>query len=247
MLHSPPMRLPPADLSYVLDRFNELFEQIESVSEADDTDLDGSVQLGDAMPQLIDLLARLGEHQNPVDQHPGELTTYGDYGLHMLARLADAAQRAQRDDLCGEVEVLSLAFALWIVRNGGELRQLRAVTNAVARLTGQTPQPPVTTELYGCCCELIEAASPTYENQGVAQPAEPWRRLLLHRATLATWSRNPELIEPAYEAVVEYLPAEAGDFFAEGMEQISVTDYPDGVCELVRRFYLAHGRPRHLH
>ena len=241
------MRLPPADLSYVLDRFTELFEQIDSVSEDDDAHLDESVQLSDAMPRLIDLLVRLGDQQSAIDRHPGELTTYGDYGLHMLERLADAAQRAQRDDLCQEVELLCLSFALWIVRNGGELRQLRAVANALARLTNLAPQSPVTTELYGCCCELIEAASPTFENQGVAQPAEPWRQLLLHRATLATWSRNPELIEPAYEAIVEHLPAEAGHFFADGMEQIAVMNYPDGVSDLIRRYFLAHGKPRHLH
>lgn len=240
------MRLPPADLSYVLDRFIELAEQIDAVSEDGDYPIE-PIQLSEAMPQLIELLARHNNQPEVVAQHPDELTTYGDYGLHMLEQLADAAQRAERDDLAQAVEKLSLSFALWIVRNGGELRQLRAVANALARLARQVPQSAVMTELYGYCCELIEAASPAYENRSVAQPAEPWRLLLLNRAMIATRSRNPELMEPAYDAIVEQLPSDAEHFFGEGMEQITVTDYPDNVREVVRRYFVAHSKPRQLH
>jgi hypothetical protein len=241
------MKLPPADLSYVLDRFIELAEQIDAISEDSDADRDAAVQLNEAMPRLLDLLARLGDQQASAIQHPGELTSYGDYGLHMLDQLADAARRAERQDLGQAVEQLSLAFALWIVRQGGELRQLRAVVNALAQLAEQTIHPGLTTELYGCSCELIEAASTAYEQHGAAQAAEPWRVLLIKRAVLATRSCNPELMEPAYEALVEQLPADAERFFADGMEQIAVSDYPEHARELVRRFFLAHSKPRHLH
>lgn len=241
------MKLPPVDLSFVLDRFTELAEQIDAVSESTDDGPESPIPLSEAMLQLLDLLARIGEDRGAGSRPPDELTTYGDYGLHLLDRLAEAAMRTDREDLAEAVEQLSLSFSLWVVRNGGELRQLRAVANALARAAGEAQNPSQMADLYSCSCELIDAASLAYENRSVTRPAEPWRQLLLNRAIIATRSHNPELIEPAFDAIVEQLPSDAEQFFAEGIEQITVIDYPDPVCDLVRRYFLTHGKPRHLH
>ena len=48
-------------------------------------------------------------------------------------------------------------------------------------------------------------------------------------------------------ATVECLPQEAQRFFAEGMEQMAIIDYPTQVRDLVRRYYLAHTQRRLLH
>jgi hypothetical protein len=165
----------------------------------------------------------------------------------VLDQLADVATQIERPDLQRAVEQLNLPFALWIVRSGGELRQLSGIVNALAQLANQTQHPATMADLYGCCCELIEAASASFENAAAQSPAEPWRLLLLNRAIVATRSHNPELMEPAYDAVVDQLPADAERFFAEGMEQMTVTDYPDQVREMVRRYFMAHSKPRHLH
>lgn len=247
VLNSAAMRLPPADLSYVLECFNELAEQVDAVTETSEAELDSPSQLRDAMEQLVGLLARRGSAPNSTPEQPGELTTYGDYGLHMLDQLAEVASRAERSDLRQQVEQLSLPFALWVVRNGGELRQLSGVVNALAQLANQAQNPKAMGDLYGCCCEIIEAASAAYEHPAAAQPAEPWRLLLLNRAIVATRSHNPELMQPAYDAVIEQLPGDAEHFFTEGMEQMDAIDYPEPVRDLVRRYYLSHARPRRLH
>jgi hypothetical protein len=241
------MRLPPADLSYVLEQFEDLAEQIETLADISDAESNSPTQLREAMRQLLTLLARLSSESPPPVEHPGELTTYGDYGLHVLDQLADVATQIERPDLQRAVEQLNLPFALWIVRSGGELRQLSGIVNALAQLANQTQHPATMADLYGCCCELIEAASASFENAAAQSPAEPWRLLLLNRAIVATRSHNPELMEPAYDAVVDQLPADAERFFAEGMEQMTVTDYPDQVREMVRRYFMAHSKPRHLH
>ena len=69
----------------------------------------------------------------------------------------------------------------------------------------------------------------------------------INRAIVATRSHNPELMEPAFDAIVECLPQEAQRFFAEGMEQMAIIDYPTQVRDLVRRYYLAHTQRRLLH
>jgi hypothetical protein len=242
-----PMKLPPADLSYVLDRFDDLAEQIDASVDSSDYETESPRQLHDAMRQLLDLLARIATDDEPQTEHPGELTTYGDYGLHLIDQLGRLADRGERTDLRRESEQLSLPFALWIVRRGGELRQLSSIVNAVSHFANGLKQPNPMADLYGCCCELVEAASTAFERPGSTNPAEPWRLLLLNRAIVATRTHNPELIEPAYDAIVEQLPTEAERFFAEAMEQMALVEYPDPVREIVRRYFMAHTKPRHLH
>lgn len=247
VLNSAAMRLPPADLSYVMERFDELAEQVDAVADISDAAQTTAPQLRDAMAQLVDLLGRHGGATGAIPDHPGELTTYGDYGLHLLDQLADAASEAERPDLRSSIEQLNLPFALWIVRNGGEIRQLSGIVNALTYFANKSHQLTSMADLYGCCCELVEASSAAYEKPEATRPAEPWRLLLLNRAVVATRSHNPELMESAYEAIVEQLPTDAERFFTEGMEQMAVIHYPDQVREVVRRYYLTHAKPRHLH
>lgn len=241
------MKLPPADLSYVLDRFNDLASEVDATVESNEADPTSPTQLSEAMAQLVALLARLCGANASDKEQPGELTAYGDYGLHLLDQLASTASLADLTATREAIDQLNLPFAVWIVRNGGELRQLNGVVNALAQLANQAQHPTEMAELYSCCCEIIEAASAAYENPSAGQAAEPWRLLLLNRAIVATRSHNPELMGPAYDAVIEQLPADAERFFTEGMEQMTIIDYPEQVREVVRRYYLTHAKPRHLH
>ena len=249
MLKSIVMNLPPADLSYLRERFEELAAKVRDFCETSvPNDSPESTQLVcDAMAQLMDMLDRMEDDPTGTAPSPTELSTLGEYGLHLIVELSQLAGAADQADLRREIEHLSLPFALWIARHGGEIRNLPPVVNALAHFANQNTQAHVMAALYTCCCELIEAVSPSYENPGSPDPNDPWRLLLLNRAIVATRSHNPELIEPAYDAIVEALPADAEQFFAEGMEQMTIIDYPDHVREVVRRYYLAHTRPKHLH
>ena len=94
---------------------------------------------------------------------------------------------------------------------------------------------------------MIDATSPICEAAAVDNPRDPWRLLLINRAIVATRSHNRELMESAFDALLENLPSDAPSFFAEGMEQMAVIDYPDHVRELMKRYYLANAAPRRLH
>ncbi len=249
MLNCADMDLPQPDLPYLRERFRELAAVVLDFCESGipGEDMETTQLMCDAMAQLIDILDRIAADPTGKAVDAGELTTLGEYGLHLIGELSKLADAVDQADLRREIEHLSLPFALWIARHGGEIRTLPPVVNSLAHLANQSTQPQVMAALFNCCCEVIEALSPTCENPGATDPNDPWRLLLLNRAIVATRSHSPELIEVAYEAVIESLPADAEQFFAEGMEQMTTIDYPPQVREIVRRYYLAHTRPRHLH
>lgn len=199
------------------------------------------------MAQLVDMLGDPAGGQQAGTASLAEINTLGEYGLHLIDELADQARQVKQSELAVEAEGLALPFALWIARNDGEIRNLKSVVNALAHYAGQAHQPQSMATLYTHCCEIIEAASPACEETCLSDGRHPWRLLLLNRAVVATRSLNPELMTAAYDAIVEQLPDEAKGFFAEGMEQMAVADYPDQVRDLVKRYYLANAAPRRLH
>lgn len=245
------MRLPPADLPYLREQLLDLAAQVRDAWEAShpaEAEIDTPTLLRDALSQLIDMLGHIQEERPAEGTNPAEITTLGEYGLHLLDELSQLAAALDQAALAARIEQLCLPFAIWIARQGGEIRSLAPVVNAVAHFANAASHPQTMAALYTCCCELIEAASPSCEEPSAPGAQQhPWRLLLLNRAIVATRSHNPELMEAAFDAIVEHLPEEARRFFAEGMEQIAIIDYPDPVRDVVRRYFLAHGTARLLH
>ena len=244
------MNLPPVDLNYLRESFNELAARVQEFWETSalaEEDSNEPVMLSDAMSQLVDMLNHIQRADSTDNSAPAEINTLCEYGLHLLDDLAQQAKQLKQADLAKQIERLSLPYALWFARNGSELRQLTTIVNALAQFANQASRPQTMAELYIQCCELIEATSPSLEDSASDNPEHPWRLLLLNRAIVATRSHNPELMEPAFDAIVEYLPQDAAGFFAEGMEQMAIIDYPAPVREVVKRYFVACASPRRLH
>ena len=244
------MNLPPVDLSLLNERFRELANQVLEASETSRQtidDMDEPVMLREAMSQLIEMLNHLSAGDDPQVARAAEINTLCEYGLHLIEELSALAGRLEQQALASEIERLSLPCALWFARQGAEIRNLAPVVNALAFLANQSADPRTMARLYTHCCEVVEATSPACEDSDANDPRQPWRMLLLNRAIVATRSHNPELIEPAFDAIVDYLPQEAAQFFAEGMEQMAIMDYPAQVRELVQRYFSTCASPRRLH
>lgn len=244
------MNLPPVDLPYLRERFSELAAQVQyawETSSRPGDEMDMPIMLREAMSQLVDMLNHLGEQHQDSSAGPPEINTLCEYGLHLVEELSQVASGLEQPVLAAEIEQLSLPFALWFARHGGEIRQLTPIVNALAFFANQASDPQAMARLYTHCCELIEATSPACEDSAADKPEHPWRLLLLNRAIVATRSHNPELMEPAFDAIVECLPQDAMRFFAEGMEQMAIIDYPAQVREVVRRYFAAYASPRRLH
>lgn len=244
------MRIPPVDLSYLREQFRDLAAQAREAWDASrpaGSGDDNPAQLGDALSQLIDVLGHIQDIEPDTASNPAEINTLGEYGLHLLDELSRLAASLDQTSLAGQIEQLCLPFALWIGRHGGEIRTLAPVVNAVAHYANQASHPQTMAVLYTYCCEIVEAASPVCEEQRGDDPRNPWRLLLLNRAIVATRSHNPDLMEPAFDAIVDQLPHEAHRFFSEGMEQMTIIDYPDHVRDVMQRYFLMHGAPKRLH
>lgn len=240
---------PPADLSYLQERFTELEAQAREAweSSAEPGASESPELLRDAMRQLLDHLGRIDAQSGQPGHDATELTALGEYGVHLLEQLAGIASACGQPDLAREVEHLCLPLALWLARRGAEIRRLAPIVSTLSHHVSQARQPQTMVGLYTCFTEIAESLSPNCEDPTPQDPDNPWRLLLLNRAIVATRSHNPELMIPAFDAIVEQLPADAASFFAEGMEQITVIDYPDQVKEVIRRYFLTHARPKRLH
>jgi alkanesulfonate monooxygenase SsuD/methylene tetrahydromethanopterin reductase-like flavin-dependent oxidoreductase (luciferase family) len=70
---------------------------------------------------------------------------------------------------------------------------------------------------------------------------------LLNRAIVATRSHRPQLMEPAFDAIVEWLPDQATRFFAESMGQMDIIGSPDQVRAVMQDYYLRYSGDRTLH
>ncbi len=245
------MKIPHADLGYIVDRCRELLQGLSEAWE-DSAPKPAGVTPPEVMEaafaQLFEILrgmedAPARDRPAPGDAALGELT---EYGLKLLAELSSCASRLEQEPQAVAAESLALPFALYMARRGAELSLLEPVVNAVAALANQLEDPAELAQLFVLCGEVVEAVSPAVsQDTDRSDPRRPWRLLLLNRAIVATRSHKPALMEVAFDAVLEHLPEDAARFFAEGMAQMDALDYPPHVRAVMERYYLRQGGPPH--
>jgi hypothetical protein len=238
--------LPPVDISYIAEELrthsDELVEAFDDGNE--DMDPDPRVLLK-ALSDLFEGLRRLEEdapEQRGADGSAApalkHLRTLGDHGIDLLARLAGLARRLALPERARAIEELTLPLACWIARRGGELGYLGPVVDGGANLANRLEHPSDLRQLYGLLTEVVDAVSSQIPQEMVSiDPSLPWRVLLLNRAIVATRSHRPELMEDAFESLVEHLPDDAPTFFREGMEQMDALNYPPHVRIVMQRYH----------
>ena len=205
----------------------------------------------ESMQKVFDLL-RVIEDKNATDSSASTqdygIDTLGNYAFNLLAELSSTAARFKLDRLSHDFEALAFPFALWISRQGGTLTTLEPVVNALAYQANTIKEPIELEQLYELTSEIQHAVGPMLQQDlEKANPSRPWRVLLLNRAIIATRSHRPELIEAAYDNLVEHLPEEAARFFKEGMQQMDALDYPQSVRRVVEKYYNVWSVDRTLH
>ena len=239
--------LSSVDISYIAEelraRSQELLDAFED--QGGDTSPDPQLLL-QALDDLFDGLRRLEDEEAPASLSPDEgtqsaltdMSALGDHGIDLLARLVALAYRLQLPQRARAIEELALPLACWIVRHGGELSNLGPIVNGAATLANRLDQPSDLGELYGLLTEVVNAVDPEIpQDMASGDSNNPWRILLINRAIVATRSHHPELMEQAFESIVEYLPEEAPTFFREGMEQMDALSYPPRVRDLMQRYH----------
>lgn len=242
-----------------LDTLNETFSQLakqllKADAAADPAQQDPSnppALLVDAMQKVFELLRVIQDKQTPdsADSAQGhDIDTLGDYTFNLLADLSSIAGNLKLDELSHDIEALTFPFAIWISRQGGILGTLEPIVNAIAYQANSVREPTELKQLYELTGEVQKAVAPMLQKDlEKTNPGRPWRILLLNRAIVATRSHQPELIEVAYDNLVERLPEEAPRFFREGMQQMVALNYPQPVRSVVEKYYNLWSVERTLH
>lgn len=249
------MKLGPVDIATFHDTFSLCAQQLQEAWECaiQPADQNDPCRLIDAMSELTALLrlfeeSKAGEISHDEVELARDIHALGEHGLQLLAQLSELAISLGQRDTARDLENLCLPFAVWIARQGGELTYLDPVVNALAYMANYSADPEVMQDLLQQATEIFDSVAPSIsEDRDQFDPMRPWRLLLINRAIIATRTLRPRMMEPAFDAVVEFLPADAARFFEEGLVQIEKMGYPEAVRAMVNRYYLATAKPQKLH
>lgn len=209
-----------------------------------------------AMEQAIDVMQRAeadmtsATAENAIEQK--DINQIGDYVLTLIEGLVGHAQSGT-DAKTAEAQSralmrLTIPVALWVARCGGRLEKLDLVVNALADYANEFRDTEQLAELTRVIKTIIDATSESVQ-QDLEQtnPMRPWRILHINYGIVATRSHDPQLIETAYDALVQNLPQDARQFFKEGLQQMDVIGYPESVREVVERYDRMWGAESTLH
>jgi hypothetical protein len=211
--------------------------------------------LAEAMERLLDILHRRqpdGDPRFPATASESmeslDITDLGDYGIRLLADLAEWARVQGLAKPHRELRNGLFALALWVVRRGGELSTLEPVVDTLAFLANSIRTPADLELLFLAATDIMESVNPAIaQDSDRSNPGRPWRVLLQNRAIIATRSHQPALMEQAFATLVEMLPEDAPAFFREGMEQMDALNYPQHVRKVMESYCEVWCSPRTLH
>jgi hypothetical protein len=242
------------DLQYITQQFDTATLSVVEASHstgsaADETDHSPSM-LQQAMLRLLELL-QIVEQQGVEAALSGEeldLNQLGDFAIQILSDLSSVANSLSLEPESQQLEDLILPMAIWVARQGGKLRSLAPIVKALAQFANNLSDPESLGQLYRLSNEVQQAVDETTrQNLKVPNPGHPWRLLLLDQAIIATRSHQADLIERAYDDIVQALPEEAPRFFAQGMQQMELLNYPQVVRQVVEKYYKTWTPHRTLH
>lgn len=237
------------DIQALSDRLTTILDPLlDAYSDADHPAIEGTTPtvLARAFAQLLELLyrvdspaeAELESSQEAPNLDPRGITELTEYGFTLLNQLTVWLAKLRVTDQQENIDAATVMLTLWSARHNGELDNLDAVVDALARYANHTKSPEQLALMYQHIALIIKQVSPTIKQDlDKANPGRPWRILLLNFAIVATRSHHPDYMEHAYAELINVLPEDAPQFFAQGMQQMDALDYPAHVRSVMQRYY----------
>jgi len=240
--------LPPSLAEAVL-RFQHAAAEITDTYDSKKSEESNQVtpgQLTEAVEQFLTIIERIDEEEGKTGPITSDdATQLGDYGMTLISDLASWATQLNLPIPRKDLEIVTLASADWIVRHDGQIRTLEPVVNALANIANHTQDRDTLEPLLNMMGRVAQAAANLFkQDHEKSNPGRPWRVLHLNRGIVATRSHNPEIMEKVFDDLVRYLPEDAADFFAEGMQQMEELNYPPHVRQVMNRYFDRWTRPR---
>lgn len=206
----------------------------------------GPARLAKAASEFMQIAERIdaaGTDTTPILKD--DVTRLGDHALGVLHELTAWTTQLKIKTTRERLEGVILSTADWIARHRGEIRTLEPVADALAHTAGRLRDPRALEGFTRFISRIIESVAPFIrQDLNRSNPGRPWRILHTSRGIVATRSHNVQLMEQIFDELVEALPGEAAQFFAESMEQMQHLEYPEQVRSLMVRYFDRWARPR---
>ncbi len=204
------------------------------------------LQLHKALTQFFDISEKLEIEPELLKSEGSDfdnISELGDYGLQLLADLElwfDAVKFENKSNI--QMSILSLA--IWVHDHHGILQQLENIVNALSQLANQTNKHSTLIKLHKIAEKITNSAHEMIKaDVDKSEPGRPWRILNLNHGIIATRTHNVDIMNSVFEQLLQRLPDDAASFFADGMKQMELIDYPQHVKHLMEQFYQLTNKP----
>ncbi len=193
-----------------------------------------------ALRQNIEIMQRLQSDKQAGKVHAleaKEITEIADFALNLLDQVASGcASRGLQDEML-QLHRMSMPVVVWLEQNGGQLKKLDIVVNAIASYANtlqDTQQLEALAKFIRRVVRVTEAS--IREDRNDLDPMRPWRILNLNWGIVATRTHNTEVMEEVFEQLIKNIPNDVRQFFSEGLQQMDIVDYPQHVRETMQSF-----------
>lgn len=226
----------------------EMKQRFESIVEALTLSLQASSEDGaihmlkviEGLRQNIEIMQRLEsdvKNNKSAALTKEEVSEIGDHALMLLDEVATgfAARGLQEQMIL--LHQLSLPVVQWLSSNAGKLIKIDIVVNAVASYANTLQDTKKLEALCGLIETVIAVTDETIKQDLEAtNPMRPWRVLNLNWGIVATRTHNTEVMEHVFEQLINNIPADAQQFFIEGVQQMDVVGYPQHVRVVMEKY-----------
>ncbi|MGD8999888.1 MAG: hypothetical protein PVF75_05700 [Granulosicoccaceae bacterium] len=205
------------------------------------------------VPQLKQAIAHFTRILQAISAAPAnlsceEVSDLGEHGTQLISELQAAMQEFGLDEQYSRLLEAQVLFGLWVAAHNGEIRVLEPIVDALAYVANHAIQPEQLAIMSRHAANIINAVAPHIKQDlDNTNPGRPWRLLNLNYGIIATRSHNPELMRTSFATLVHNIPDDVAEFFAEGMKQMDIINYPPQVREVMEDYYRQWHKPQILH
>ena len=201
--------------------------------------------LNKSMQQYFAVISTINDQSEPnLAINQDEIEDLADYGLGLLEKFTECAQKLNCDESFSIFEQLSIPLAIWAAQHNFTINNIEVVVNAISNTANHTQDKAHLSELIDTIEVIIESIGANIKaDQDKANMGRPWRILNLNQGIIATRSQDPKRMEAVFEQLIYRLPDDAAGFFAEGMEQMDSIDYPKHVRDVMQKYFHQTNKP----
>jgi len=189
-----------------------------------------------ALLQVFDI-AQATEQQNQIlDEN--EIIEIGEQGLSLLDNLIYQLRTQNLESQVPEIGQVALVIAQWVIVNNGQLENIQPIVDALANKANALQDKAVLSQLSGFMTQVASACTNVIKHDlDNSNPSRPWRILNLNRGIVATRSLNVDVMNSVFPDLIKAIPLDAPGFFKEGMTEMIRLNYPEAICDLMKKFH----------